>query len=105
MGEFVFCNPPYGRETYKWLDKCAEHGNAIGLTFARTETIGFHNTVWDKADALFFFKGRLAFHYVDGRKGSSANAPSVLIAYGEHALSNLKLFSEEYQGAFICLKK
>jgi len=102
---FVFCNPPYGRETYRWLDKCAEHGNAIGLTFARTETIGFHNTVWDKADALFFFKGRLAFHYVDGRKGSSANAPSVLIAYGENALNKLKKFSNLYSGAFIKLVK
>lgn len=27
----VFCNPPYGRETQKWLNKCAEHGNCIAL--------------------------------------------------------------------------
>jgi len=101
---FVFCNPPYGRETYKWLGKCAKHNNAIGLTFARTETKGFHSEVWEKADALFFFEGRLAFHYVDGRKGDVANAPSVLIAYGDFAKSELKRFSLVNNGKFIDLK-
>lgn len=25
-GETVFCNPPYGREMPKWIEKCAKHG-------------------------------------------------------------------------------
>ena len=45
----VWCNPPYGRETGKWLNRCAAHGNAIALIFARTETKMFFNEVWDKA--------------------------------------------------------
>ena len=65
----VWCNPPYGRETFQWINKLAAHGNGMTLIFARTETIGFHSEVWNKADAIFFFKGRLKFHYVDGTQG------------------------------------
>lgn len=42
----VWCNPPYGKEAAKWLEKCAMHGNAIALTFARTETQMFFKSVW-----------------------------------------------------------
>jgi hypothetical protein len=86
----VWCNPPYGKETFKWLDKLHRHGNGIALIFARTETIGFHEQIWNKADAVFFFKGRLAFHYVDGRKGDVANAPSCLVAYGKENIEYIK---------------
>jgi hypothetical protein len=41
----VWCNPPYGDETKYWLNKCALHGNAIALTFARTETGMFFQCV------------------------------------------------------------
>lgn len=78
----VFLNPPYGNETFKWVIKMADHGNGIVLIFARTETHGFHRDVWQRADAIFFFDGRLSFHHVDGTKGGAANAPSVLVAYG-----------------------
>ena len=80
----VWCNPPYGKETFIWMNRMAVHGNGIALIFARTETIGFHEQIWNKADAIFFFKGRLAFHYVDGSKGDVANAPSCLVAYGKN---------------------
>jgi len=85
----VWCNPPYGREAFKWLNKLSKHGNGIALIFARTETIGFHNEIWNKADAIFFFKGRLKFHYPNGREGNSANAPSCLVAYGESNVTAL----------------
>ena len=77
----VWCNPPYGRETFKWLSKLANHKSGIALIFARTETIGFHNEIWCKAHSVFFFKGRLKFHYVTGEKGDVANAPSCLVSY------------------------
>ncbi|TSB47187.1 adenine methyltransferase [Alkalicoccobacillus porphyridii] len=87
----VWLNPPYGRETTKWLDKLADHGNGIALIFARTETEMFFNHVWNKADALLFFKGRLHFYHVDGvRAKANAGAPSVLIAYGENNVATLK---------------
>jgi len=62
----VWCNPPYGRETFKWLSKLAEHGSGTALVFARTETKGFHSEVWEKAHSVFFFKGRLKFCKIDG---------------------------------------
>ena len=77
----VWCNPPYGNEAKHWLARCAEHKNCIAITFARTETRMFFDSVWDKAYALFFFKGRLKFHRVSGEAGLSAGAPNVLIAY------------------------
>ena len=86
----VWCNPPYGLETAKWLDRLADHGNGIALIFARTETRMFFEYVWDKADALLFFKGRLHFHHVDGaRAKANAGAPSVLVAYGDQNVEHL----------------
>jgi hypothetical protein len=78
----VWCNPPYGDETCKWLARCHDHGNAIALTFARTETRMFHDYVWQAATAVFFFKGRLTFYHVTGEPGNTSPAPSCLIAFG-----------------------
>ena len=99
----VWCNPPYGRETFKWIDKLATHGNGIALIFARTETIGFHDHIWNCADAVFFFKGRLKFHYVDGTQGGAANAPSCLVAYGKENVNALIEFQDKYEGVTIIL--
>lgn len=79
----VWCNPPYGLEAAKWLQKLSEHGNGIALIFARTETKMFFDYVWSNADAVLFIEGRLFFHHVNGdRAKANAGAPSVLIAYG-----------------------
>lgn len=29
-GETVFCNPPYGKEMPKWIEKCAKHASGGG---------------------------------------------------------------------------
>ena len=50
----------------------------------------FFDAVWDKADALYFIKGRLKFYHVDGTQGQSAGAPSVLIAYGNDNAESLR---------------
>lgn len=99
----VFCNPPYGNECGKWLKKCADHGNAVALVFARTETDMFFRHVWNKASGIIFIKGRIKFiewnvkniipglfntkndvsvNGVLGTSKSNAGAPSVLISYG-----------------------
>ncbi len=77
----VWLNPPYGRETFKWLAKLAEHKQGIALIFARTETKGFHSEIWQKAHSVFFFEGRLTFLRSDGSKDQPANAPSCLVSY------------------------
>lgn len=100
----VWCNPPYGRETGKWLEKCAMHGNAIAIVFARTETSMFFNYVWGVADAVLFLKGRLQFYHVDGScVGSNAGAPSVLVGYGRENAKVLE--SCGLPGMFIDLKR
>lgn len=79
----MWCNPPYGLEAARWLHRCAAHGNAIALIFARTETEAFFEHVWSAADAVLFIRGRLTFYRVDGtRAKANGGAPSVLIAYG-----------------------
>jgi hypothetical protein len=81
----VWCNPPYGRDTIKWLVRCAEHDNAIALIFARTETEMFFKCVWERATAALFLKGRLSFYHSDGSKAqNNGGAPSVLVAYGKN---------------------
>lgn len=99
----VWCNPPYDMQTGQWLRKCADHGNAIALIFARTETEDFHRQIWDRADAVFFFEGRLTFHHPAGRKAkANGGAPSVLVAYGRQAVERIK--SAKLRGKFIELK-
>lgn len=86
----VWCNPPYGLEAARWLDRLAQHGNGIALIFARTETAMFFDHVWDRADAALFLRGRLHFHHVDGtRAAANAGAPSVLVAYGQNNVEAL----------------
>lgn len=87
----VWLNPPYGYQTVTWLEKMVDHKNGMVLMFARTETDMFFRYVWDKADSLFFIRGRLYFHHVNGEKAkSNSGAPSVLIAYGEECNKRLK---------------
>lgn len=78
----VWCNPPYGAQASRWLDKLATHGNGIALVFARTETAMFHEHVWPRAHAVLFLRWRIAFCDRRGKPANSAGAPSVLIAYG-----------------------
>ena len=87
----VWLNPPYGNETEKWMARMAAHNDGISLIFARTETATWFDSVWPCATALLFIKGRIAFCHVDGRRaGTSAGAPSCLIAYGQSNAERLK---------------
>lgn len=98
----VWCNPPYGLEAARWLDRLARHGNGIALIFARTETRMFFDHVWRRADAVLFIEGRLHFHHVDGRRAAAnSGAPSCLIAYGEE---NALRLVDCGLGAFISLR-
>lgn len=79
----IWLNPPYAH-VGKWLSRLAGHGTGTALIFARTETRVWFTHVWPRAHAVMFLRGRLNFHYVDGRRSkANAGAPSALIAYGE----------------------
>lgn len=99
----VWCNPPYGRETGKWLEKCADHGDSTVLIFARTETNDWVLHVWGKAHAILFLYGRLYFHHITGERGATnSGAPSALISYNK---SNTEYLHESgIKGRLIILK-
>lgn len=91
----IWCNPPYGRETTRWLARCAHHrelgGNALVLIFARTETDMFTRYVWPKAHAITFLAGRLTFCDWRGQPAPhNSGGPSCLIAYGSDAALRLE---------------
>lgn len=87
---FVWCNPPYGEHTEKWLARMSEHRRCIGLIFARTETKMFRQYIWDKAVGVLFLYGRLKFYRPDGTAASmTAGAPSCLIAWDEEGYRRL----------------
>lgn len=103
----VWCNPPY-KDAAAWLKKSADYGNAICLVFARTETKMFFDCVWDKADAVFFIKGRVTFLNVDGSKPKwTSGGPSCLVAYGDCNVDVLENAAEtnRLKGKLIYLTK
>ena len=64
-GEVVFCNPPYGKEIYKWVEKCYLEGRkelttVVLLIPARTDTKYFHDFIIHRTE-IRFIKGRLKF--------------------------------------------
>jgi hypothetical protein len=109
FARMVWANPPYGPELYDWLDRLADHGSGIALVFARTDTAGFHRAVWDRADALYFFRGRLWFYKpVTGERFSeNAGSPSVAVAYGKEAVKRLQRLQKPgspYSGRLVSLR-
>lgn len=101
----VWCNPPYGPHTGAWLQKCAMHGNALALVFARTETVAWQQFVFPHAHALLFLRGRLTFCNVDGSPGKmNAGAPSALIAYGNPNAIALEPLRSGLAGAYVRLR-
>ena len=92
-----FMNPPYGMDTPKWMRRLRLHGQGMALVFARPDTRWFHDYV-PLADAILFIKGRVQFvpaykakEYNEGcyRPNQGCGAASMLVAYGEAALSAL----------------
>lgn len=80
-GQRVFCNPPYGREIGKWVEKCSEEARkdntlCVMLIPARTDTKWFHDFIYNKAEVRFL-KGRLKF----GNSTNSAPFPSMIVIF------------------------
>lgn len=100
----VWFNPPYSTiEMRRWLPAMVEHGNGTGLIFARTETDAFFEHVWDDATSVLFLRGRLHFHFPDGRRAdNNSGGPSVLVAYGAYNSERLRTCG--FEGKFIQLK-
>ncbi|MCV6045563.1 DNA N-6-adenine-methyltransferase [Enterococcus faecalis] len=85
----VFCNPPYGRELRKWLEKGYKEflrnkeRTIVFLIPARTDTSYWHDFIFGKAD-IQFLRGRLKFE-INGEGGNPAPFPSAIVVYRKKA--------------------
>lgn len=78
--EIVFMNPPYGRVIKNWIKKASEArgGAVICLLPARTDTIYFHEYIYEKENVeIRLIKGRLKF----GGSKNSAPFPSMVVIF------------------------
>ncbi len=82
MGGWLWCNPPYGRELGKWVEKAYKESlkgaKIVMLIPARTDTSYWHDYIFDKAE-IEFIRGRLKF----GDAKHNAPFPSALVIYGK----------------------
>ena len=80
-GEVVFCNPPYGREIPKWVEKAAtSQATTVMLIPARTDTAYFHDFIYGKAE-IRFLRGRVRFDREPGVQGDAAPFPSMIVVF------------------------
>lgn len=88
-GERVFCNPPYGREIGRWVQKSFEESRkkntlVVMLIPARTDTKYFHDYIYGKAE-IRFIRGRLKF----GNAKTAAPFPSMVVIFRSKEDSNV----------------
>lgn len=81
-GYRVFCNPPYGKQIYDWVQKCYNESRKPGtlvvlLIPARTDTKYFHEFIYHKAKEIRFIRGRLKF----GGSKNAAPFPSMVVIF------------------------
>lgn len=87
-GKRVFCNPPYGKEIAKWVQKSFEESRkkntlVVMLIPARTDTKYFHDFIYGKAE-IRFIRGRLKF----GNAKTAAPFPSMVVIFRNEEDSN-----------------
>ena len=85
----VFCNPPYGRNVGKWVEKCWQQcfqtrRTVVVLVMACTDTTWWHDYAW-KADEIRLLRGRVSFLKSDGSKAAAAPKGSAIIIFRPHA--------------------
>lgn len=80
-GQNVFCNPPYGKQIGRWVEKCYRESLkpktlVVMLIPARTDTTWFHRFIYNRAE-IRFVKGRLKF----GGCENPAPFPSMIVIF------------------------
>jgi phage N-6-adenine-methyltransferase len=85
--DWCWCNPPYGADTERWVEKVAENvPRTVMLLPASPGTQWWHRTLWPRANTVTFIRGRLTF---DGAP-APAQFDSVLITIGVAAWTGPK---------------
>ena len=94
FGGAVFCDPPYGCENGKWVEKAYKKYLVIEypivlLIPARTDTKYFHEFIYWKAE-IRFIKGRLCFTDKNGNPADAAPFPSLPAIYNGKYIKEFK---------------
>lgn len=82
-GGCVWCNPPYGKQIGRWVQKASKAAHKDGakvvmLLPARTDTRWFHDYIYNKRNVeIRFLRGRLKF----GGSKNSAPFPSMIVIF------------------------
>ena len=77
-GRRCWCNPPYGRQIGRWVEKAAKsRALTVMLLPARTDTRWFHDFIYGKDAEIRFIKGRLKF----GESTKNAPFPSMVVVF------------------------
>ena len=81
----VWCNPPYGREQIKFINKglleSKNHGSTIVFLIpARPDTKIWQDVIFKNASQICFIKGRLRF----GNSKDNAPFPCALVIFGDY---------------------
>lgn len=82
-GGAVFCNPPYGREIGKWVQRLSRKRGGVSDCFTYPSADGygiFHDYIYGKAE-IRFVRGRLRFTDDDGNAADPAPFPSMVVIY------------------------
>ena len=93
----VWCNPPYGREQVKFIqkayDESVKHGSiVVCLIPARPDTKVWQDLIFKHADQICFIKGRLKF----GNSKDAAPFPSAIVVFG--GIRDLSVFGKCFCG-------
>lgn len=81
----VFCNPPYGRDLGKWVEKAIGTGRSevvVMLLAARVDTVWFHDLVMPHAKEIRFLRGRLKFERNKVGESGTPQFPSMVVVFG-----------------------
>jgi hypothetical protein len=84
----VWLNPPFSGAK-PWMEKLAEHGDGIGLVFARFDAKWLQHCV-SKSRCFFMFHGRIAFHRPDGSAPVHCPLSCILVPFGEHNVEAIR---------------
>ena len=88
----TFCNPPYGRDIWHWVDKAKRESEreirSVLVIPARVETNWWHDYVLDGAHEILFVKGRI--DYVGGNYTSTFPTAIVRYAPGHAGLPSIE---------------
>lgn len=84
----MFCNPPYGRDIAKWVEKAYNetrrpNTKVVMLIPARTDTSYWHKWIFPHATHIDFVRGRIKF----GNSKNSAPFPSAVVEFASQIVS------------------